>query len=50
MFLTGEDPMWLVASDHGSARLFDHSEKGIYAFTRAAGEGGRFLVQSKVVS
>lgn len=50
--MTGDDPLWLVASDHGSAKLIDHSDKGIYAFSPVAfgAEGAHYLVQSRTVS
>lgn len=50
--MTGDDPLWLIASDHGSAKLIDHSEKSVYAFSPVAfaAEGAHYLVQSRTVS
>lgn len=48
-FITGEDPLWLLATDHGPARLFDHSDRSIYGFTLDSGIG-QYLIQSKTVS
>ena len=50
VFVTGEEPAWLVAADHGPAQLYDHGEKGVYSFSPVAfeaGDGIDFVVQSK---
>lgn len=51
VFVTGEDPFWLVASDHGPVRLFDHGEKGVYSFSPIFFNAGdaQYVVQSKAV-
>lgn len=51
VFLTGEDPLWLLATDHGPTRLFDHAEKGVYAFStlRLESDTSRYIMQSKLV-
>lgn len=50
-FVTGEEPYWLVAADHGPAQLYEHAEKGVYAFAKVEGaqgaEADEFVVQSK---
>lgn len=52
VFVTGEDPLWLVASDHGPARLVEHSEKGIFGFSQAAFDASDadFVMQTRTVS
>lgn len=49
--MTGEDPLWLLASDHGPARIFDHSEKKVYGFSKlmAEGEEADYIFQSRIV-
>lgn len=47
-FITGEDPIWLIASDHGPIHLYDHSDKSVYGFSAAA-TVGECLIQSKSV-
>jgi cleavage and polyadenylation specificity factor subunit 1 len=51
VFITGEDPFWLLASDHGPAHLYDYSEKNVHAFSPVVGEfkGAHFMTQSKTV-
>jgi hypothetical protein len=49
-FVTGEDSLWLITSDHGPARLFDHFEKGIYGFSKLVGGENEYVVQSRSVS
>lgn len=51
-FLTGEDPLWILASDHGPVRLFDHAEKGIYGFSKLSSnaDGKEYVTQSRTVS
>lgn len=51
VFVTGEDPFWLVASDHGPVRLFDHGEKGVYSFSPIffTAADAHYIVQSKTV-
>ncbi|KAI5476013.1 cleavage and polyadenylation specificity factor subunit 1 [Pseudohyphozyma bogoriensis] len=53
-FVTGEDPFWILASDHGPAHIYDHGEKAIYGFSKngfaetAFGTAGAdYVVQSK---
>ncbi|KAK4697553.1 cleavage and polyadenylation specificity factor subunit 1, partial [Phenoliferia sp. Uapishka_3] len=47
-FILGEDPFWLVASDHGPAHLYEHSEKGLYGFSGFTfGSEGGYLSQSR---
>lgn len=48
VFSTGEDPVWLIATDHGPARILDHADKGVYGFTSSDGNGD-FVVQTRQV-
>jgi cleavage and polyadenylation specificity factor subunit 1 len=52
LFATGEDPFWILATDHGPARLFDHADKGVYGFSSIAfeAEEAQYMIQSKAVS
>lgn len=52
VFSTGEDPFWLIATDHGPVRHFDHGERGVYSFSPQASdsEGADYIVRSKTVS
>lgn len=49
VFVSGEDPLWLVATDHGPVRGYEHGEKGVYGFSGwSEGEEG-YVVQSREV-
>ncbi|SCZ90601.1 BZ3500_MvSof-1268-A1-R1_Chr9g10894 [Microbotryum saponariae] len=45
-FVTGDDPFWFIASDHGPVRYVESSEKNLYGFSPSA-NGDGYLVQSK---
>lgn len=49
LFSTGEDPVWIIATDHGPAQILDHADKGIYGFA-VSDETGCYTVQTRQVS
>ncbi|KAM0749012.1 hypothetical protein T439DRAFT_382097 [Meredithblackwellia eburnea MCA 4105] len=49
VFVTGEDPMWVLAADHGQANIYEHSVKGVYSFSEFTfeDEGAGYIVQTR---
>ncbi|KAK4054607.1 mRNA cleavage and polyadenylation factor subunit [Microbotryomycetes sp. JL221] len=43
VFVTGDEPVWVVASDHGPARVFDAAERNVYGVADVG--DGLFAVQ-----
>lgn len=49
LFSTGEDPVWLIATDHGPAQILDHADKGVYGFS-GPNDDGEYTIQTRQVS
>ena len=39
LFITGARPLWVVATEHGPARFFEHAESPVSAFCPSGGDG-----------
>jgi cleavage and polyadenylation specificity factor subunit 1 len=38
VFVTGDQPLWLLASDQGPARLLESAQKGVFSFSSFGGD------------
>lgn len=50
--VTGEDPLLLIAPDHGPVRIYDYGEKGLYGFSKIVSESAEagYVAVSRSVS